>query len=98
MTQEELSMVMGISPSGVSAIESGRNSLPPDLLEVVAKTLGVDLVAFTKVYLRWSNPWAFRILFAPDDRRIANELRNIPDRAGLDVFKGTRRNPRSRSH
>lgn len=64
MTQADLAKALGMTfYTAISAIEVGRNTVPPERYLDFAKALGVNPKTFMKTVLRLTNPWAFAILF-----------------------------------
>ena len=60
LTQEELCLLTGLdNKQTISAIETGRTSVPDERLEVFAEALNVPVAEFVKQVLRYQNPWAF---------------------------------------
>ena len=47
----------------ISLTEHGRSRVPPDKIEVWAKTLGVDPRVFTRAMMRYYDPVTYRLLF-----------------------------------
>lgn len=67
MTQSDLAAAVGIEYyTAISAIELGRNSLPPERYHDFAKALGVSPKTFMRNVLRLTNPWAHAMLYAED--------------------------------
>lgn len=87
LTQEELGRALGFNYSAISAIELGRNSLAPEHIMPIADVLGVPREEMARQYLRWTLPWVYSILIDPKDRRLLEDLANIPTRAGIDPFR-----------
>jgi transcriptional regulator with XRE-family HTH domain len=79
LTQVELSELVDVFFTMISAIETGRNAVPPERYKRFAKHLHVPEKDFAMKMLRWSNPWLFEMLFGADDRLKA-ELAAIPER------------------
>lgn len=63
LTQLEVAKSLGMRDAAVSAIELGRNSLPPERMAELADILGVNRVTFAKNVTRHYNPWLFSMLF-----------------------------------
>lgn len=63
LTQLQLGRALGMRDTAISAIELGRNSLPPERMQEMADALGVERRKFAKDILRHYNPWAFSMLF-----------------------------------
>jgi hypothetical protein len=64
--------------TAISAIELGRNSVPPEQVEELAEVLALDKKAFAKFLLRYSNPWLFSMLWPDELPR--NAIGEIPER------------------
>jgi hypothetical protein len=64
--------------TAISAIELGRNSVPPERAEAIANILCLDKKAFAKFLLRYSNPWLFSMLWPDELPR--NAIGQIPGR------------------
>lgn len=88
MTQIELGEALGMGMTAVSAIETGRNSLPPELVEACAEALKVPVKEFAKVFLRWTNPWMYKIFVDDHDPRLLQDLASMPTRVGLSATRG----------
>lgn len=63
LTQADVALSLGMFPTAISAIELGRNSLPPERYAAVADLYGVSRKALGKVLLRYYNPWLFGMLY-----------------------------------
>jgi transcriptional regulator with XRE-family HTH domain len=64
MTQADLAKALGMQfYTAISAIELGRNTVPPERYLDFARALGVNPKTFMRHVLRLTNPWAFAILF-----------------------------------
>src|ERR1051325_9730277 len=70
LTGRELGQQVGIGPTGISAIETGRNPLPPERYEDFAKALNVPREEFARFMLEHTNPWLYGMLF--DKRKVAH--------------------------
>lgn len=69
MTQADLAKAVGMAYyTAISAIEVGRNSLPPERYADFADALGVPPKAFMQRVLALTNPWAAAMLWAKDPR------------------------------
>lgn len=65
MNQAELARAVGMNYyTAISAIEVGRNTVPPERYLAFARALGINPKTFMKNVLRLTNPWAFAMLFA----------------------------------
>jgi transcriptional regulator with XRE-family HTH domain len=62
-----------------SSIERGERNLPPQRWKVVAEALGIDKKEFAQVMIRYTNPWAYELLYGSDPALRA-ELNSIPSR------------------
>lgn len=70
MRQADLAKALGMQfYTAISAIEVGRNTVPPERYLDFAKALGVNPKVFMRNVLRLTNPWAYAILFTdrPDE-------------------------------
>jgi transcriptional regulator with XRE-family HTH domain len=85
LTQLDVGRALGMRDTAVSAIELGRNSLPPERYGEMADVLGVERRAFMKFVLRYYNPWAFSMLFPKE--LPASEIATLPERLN-DLRKG----------
>ena len=81
MTQDEMLRAIGSDAwfTAWSAVERGERNLPPALWEVVSKALGIDQQEFAQVMLRYTNPWAYGMIYGFDPT-IRAELALIPQR------------------
>ena len=79
LRQQDVADVLGLGFTAVSAMETGRTSVPPEQYEAMANVLGVDHVEFGKTMLRYSNPWAYKMIFGAD-RKLTDELSELPGR------------------
>jgi transcriptional regulator with XRE-family HTH domain len=79
LTQRELGNLVGVTNNAVSAIELGRNPIPPERYMDFAKALQVDPRAFGEFLLEYTDPWLFELIHG---RRKASkhELSAIPSR------------------
>lgn len=69
LTQAEVAEALGLRDKQmISAIETGRNNVPPARIVKMADILGVDQQEFAKVLLRYQHPWIYAILFGADTR------------------------------
>jgi transcriptional regulator with XRE-family HTH domain len=67
LTQADLAKALGIEYySAISAIEVGRNSVPPERYADFARCLRVEPKEFIKKILELTNPWAYAMLFLED--------------------------------
>ena len=78
LTQADVGKALGILHTAVSAIELGRNSLPPERFKDMADCLGVNRRQFAKHVLRHYNPWMFALLFPGEMSEEAVEM--LPER------------------
>jgi transcriptional regulator with XRE-family HTH domain len=64
LTQVELAQATGMNYyTMISQIEMGRGFIPADRWLDFAKALGVEPEAFAKDMLRFTNPWAWAMIF-----------------------------------
>jgi transcriptional regulator with XRE-family HTH domain len=74
MTQSDLAKAVGMNYyTGISAIEVGRNVVPPERLVQFADALGVPHQEFGKKVLGYTNPWAYALLFEADPHKATAE-------------------------
>jgi len=65
LTQADLAKAVDIKHyAAISAIENGRNVVPPERYLAFAKALNVPHAEFMKEVLKYTNPWAFILLFS----------------------------------
>jgi len=75
MTQAELAREVGIEYyTAISAIEVGRNTVPPERYLDFAKALGIPYAEFAKKVLRLTNPWAYEMIFNPHPEDATEDL------------------------
>ena len=60
---KQLADLMDVRETAISAIETGRNTIPPERYEQLAKLLNVPAQKFTVHILRYDNPWLFKMIF-----------------------------------
>jgi transcriptional regulator with XRE-family HTH domain len=78
-TQQEIAREVGFAYyTMISQLELGRSHVPPERYEAYAKALGIDVRVFVSYQLRWSNPWAWAILFGTDAD--LEHARQLPER------------------
>lgn len=82
MTQLQLAKLLGMRDTAVSAIELGRNSLPPERAGELADALNISRKSFAKFLLRYTNPWLFSLMF-PTELPEA-EIGLLPERVSDD--------------
>jgi transcriptional regulator with XRE-family HTH domain len=64
LTQKDLAKLVGLDYyTFISAMENGRQRVPPERYETFARALQMEPHEFAKVMLRYDNPEAFRLLF-----------------------------------
>lgn len=83
LTQKELGKLTSMSGNAISAIELGRNPIPPERYRAFADALGQDTPAkhkaFGRFLLEYTDPWLFGLIYG--DERVANHnLDTIPSR------------------
>jgi transcriptional regulator with XRE-family HTH domain len=66
--------------TAISAIELGRNSLPPERLYEMADALGVEPRRFSKMVHRWYNPWSYSCEYPKELPREALKALDLPER------------------
>ena len=79
LTQRELGRAIDVTNNAISAIELGRNPIPPERYRMLADALGVDHREFAEFLLEYTDPWLFELMYGK--RRAAkHELSAIPTR------------------
>jgi transcriptional regulator with XRE-family HTH domain len=63
LTQKQLAELMDVRETAISAIETGRNTIPPERYEQLANLLNVPAQKFAVHILRYDNPWLFKMIF-----------------------------------
>ena len=77
MTQADLAKAVGMTYyTSVSAIEVGRNVVPPERVLAFADALGVPYPEFGKELLRLTNPWVHAAIFAREPQAV---IEGLPD-------------------
>lgn len=79
LTQRELGKAVGIGSNAVSAIELGRNPIPPERYGAFAEALGANPKKFGLFLLEWTDPWLFGLIYGEDKVR-HHGLDKVPDR------------------
>lgn len=79
LTQAELAELVDVFFTMISAIETGRNSVPPERYKTFARVLRVPEKEFARQMLRWNNPWLYGMLLG-EDEELKAELAAIPER------------------
>lgn len=78
ITQLDVAKALGMRDAAVSAIELGRNSLPPERVAGMADALQVERRWFAKAVLKSYDPWMFSLLFPKELPESA--LEGLPER------------------
>ncbi len=79
LTQRELGQATDITNNAVSAIELGRNPIPPERYRAFADALGVDPKEFGEFLLEYTDPWLWELLHGGNEG-VKHNLKDIPDR------------------
>jgi transcriptional regulator with XRE-family HTH domain len=79
LTQRELGQATDITNNAVSAIELGRNPIPPERYRAFADALGVDPKEFGEFLLEYTDRWLYALLRGEQAVRKHN-LGDIPPR------------------
>ncbi len=75
MTQSDLARAVGIEYfTAISAIEVGRNTIPPERYADFAEALDIDPVEFGRTVLRLTNPWAHAMLYSSKPAQAIRKL------------------------
>lgn len=82
LTQQDLADATGLpSKAMISHIERGRNFVPPERYLMFAEALNVPAPVFMKEVLKFTNPWAYTLLFRNDPGTALRHLEELlPDR------------------
>lgn len=83
MTQAQLGDILGVGLTTISAIETGRSSLPPERYAAIVSIFGLDRKDFGKFLLRYTNPWLSDLVFYGEDKSLDRDLAQFPERIGL---------------
>ncbi len=62
MTQRELGQAVDVTNNAISAIELGRNPIPPERYRAFAEALQVDPVVFGEFLQEYTDPWLWELL------------------------------------
>lgn len=84
MRQQDLGDALGVGFTTISSIENGRSAIPPDRYETLAEILGVPNAEFGKLMLRYSNPWAYGMIYG-FTKALREELGQFPNRNGTNA-------------
>ena len=75
MTQSDLAQAVGMEYyTAISAIEVGRNTVPPERYYDFAEALGLDPVEFVQKILELTNPWAHAMLYSARPKQALAKL------------------------
>jgi transcriptional regulator with XRE-family HTH domain len=77
LRQIDVAERIGIKSGDVSGYENGRGTPPPECYRALASLLRVRKVTFGKTMLRYTNPWAYRMLFGDDDGSIQADIERL---------------------
>lgn len=77
LTPREAARALGIGYTALSAIENGRNTIPPARYAAFAEVLGVQPAEFAKRVLGLTDPWAHVMLFHPDPEAATADLNKM---------------------
>jgi transcriptional regulator with XRE-family HTH domain len=79
LTQQRLGDLVGVGNNAISAIELGRNPIPPERYRDFAVALGADQKEFAEFLLEHTDPWLFEMLYGKR-RSAKHNLGDIPTR------------------
>jgi transcriptional regulator with XRE-family HTH domain len=87
MTQTDLARAVGIEYyTAISAIEVGRNVVPPERYLAFARALGVDPKVFATKMLQMTNPWLSVLIFSSNPEPEIEELNSkFPERTSSKI-------------
>lgn len=92
LTQQQVATLLDLPSKGggsVSAFEVGRGSVPPERYRPLADLYGVDPEVFGRVMLRYSNPWAYALIYGDGEKQLRDDLAALPTRSGHGAGKPT---------
>lgn len=79
LTQRELGDRVGVTNNAISAIELGRNPVPPERYRDFTQALQVDPREFGEFLLEYTDPWLFELIYGKR-RAVKHDLGSIPER------------------
>jgi DNA-binding XRE family transcriptional regulator len=77
MTQAQLAKHLGMGNTMLSAIEVGRNTVPPDCYFILADLFGLSCAEFGNFLLRFSNPLLFAMIYGEHTADLKADLAKI---------------------
>ena len=80
-TQAEVAKQLGVFHTAISAIEIGRNSVPPERYKELGDLLGINRREWGKFLLRETDPWIYELIYG-EDEALREKLKRIPERVG----------------
>jgi transcriptional regulator with XRE-family HTH domain len=72
---------VGVWNTAISAIEIGRNSVPPERYKDFADVLGIPRKEWARFILEQTDPWLYALLF-DDEKKVSHRIKTIPERVG----------------
>lgn len=83
-TQKLVGKFLGVDSGAISSWELGRGSIPPERYEALAAFLEIDPQEFAREMIRYTNPWAYAMIFDPErrDKKLRAEIAALPERVG----------------
>lgn len=79
LTQLQLGQIIGIGNNAISAIELGRNPIPPERYRAFADALGILPKDMGEYLLEHTDPWLFALVYG-EEKAAKHNLDRIPDR------------------
>jgi transcriptional regulator with XRE-family HTH domain len=91
MTQRQLGDLLGISETGVSALELGRSTVSPERYEKLADIFGENHGEWGKWLLRYTDPYLYALIFGNRDEKLQADLASLNEASRLNRTRGPRR-------
>lgn len=91
MTQLEVSRLLGIGETTISALESGRISVSPQMYADLGRIFDFDRTEWGTFLLRNTNPWLYLMIFGTEsleDARLAKALKQMAQPERLAQVRG----------
>lgn len=77
MTQVELGNLVGVVDTAISHIESGHSSIKPDHYAALADALEFDKAEWGKFLVRYTNPWAYALIYGTRSGELREDLARV---------------------
>jgi len=79
LTQREVGRAVGLSANAVSAIELGRNPIPPERYRSFADVFSIPHKVFAKYLMEYTDPWLFGLMYG-EEKVAKHNLGQLPTR------------------